>query len=107
MEKDRRRSLIKNRHRNKTATNKSIDKLTYCPKKHKQKFVRKLRQQLQATTVAANVKSKEPVKVLKFRSWNLDGIEAGTIETLENMIEQEDLDVRVRLACLLNIHLNE
>ena len=103
MEKDRRRSLIKNRHRNKTATNKSIDKLTYCPKKHKQKFVRKLRQQLQATTVAANVKSKEPVKVLKFGSWNLDGIEAGTIETLENMIEQEDLDVRVRLASLLKI----
>ena len=53
--------------------------------------------------MAANVKSKEPVKVLKFGSWNLDGIEAGTIETLENMIEQEDLDVRVRLASLLKI----
>ena len=101
MGKDRHRSLIKKRHSNKTVTNKSIDKSTYCLKKHKQKFVKKLRQQLQATTVAARVSSKEPVKVLKFGSWNLDGIEAGTIETLENMIEQEDLDVRVDLACLL------
>ena len=45
MGKDRRRDIIK---ANKPSTSNSIDKLTYCPKKHKQKFVKKLRQQLQS-----------------------------------------------------------
>ena len=43
MGKDRRRNSVK---ANKPSTSKSIDKITYCPKKHKQKFVKKLRQQL-------------------------------------------------------------
>ena len=90
MGKDRRRDFIK---ANKPSTSNSIDKLTYCPKKHKQKFVKKLRQQLQSRSKEVRVRENRPVRDLKFGSWNLDGIEAGTLETLDNMIRQEDLDV--------------
>ena len=96
MGKDRRRTSVK---ANKPSTSKTIDKITYCPKKHKQKFVKKLRQQLR-TNDPSSVKQSQPVRVLKFGSWNIDGIEAGTVETLENIVKQEDLDVRE----IMNVH---
>ena len=37
MGKDRRRNSVK---ANKPSTSKSIDKITFCPKKHEQKFVK-------------------------------------------------------------------
>ena len=37
MGKDRRRNSVQ---ANKPSTSKSIDKITFCPKKHKQKFVK-------------------------------------------------------------------
>ena len=90
MGKDGRRSVFK---ASKPSTSNSIDKRTYCPQKHKQKVVKKLRQQLQSSCKNVEVKEDRPVRVLKFGSWNLDGIEAGTLETLDNMVRQEDLDV--------------
>ena len=51
---------------NKPSTSISIDKLTYCPKKHKQKFVKKLRQQLQSRSKEVQVKENRPVRILKF-----------------------------------------
>ena len=47
---------------NKPSTSKSIDKITYCPKKHKQKFVKKLRQQLRTTNVPSSVEQRQPVR---------------------------------------------
>ena len=66
MRKDRRRNSVKT---NKPST--SIDKITYCPKKHKQKFVKKLRQQLPTTNVPSSVEQSQPVRILKFGSWNI------------------------------------
>ena len=68
MGKDRRRDFIK---ANKPSTSNSIDKLTYCPKKHKQKFVKKLRQQLRTTNVPSSMEQCQPVRILKFGSWNI------------------------------------
>ena len=91
MGKDRRRNTVK---ANKPSTSKSIDKITYCQKKHKQKFVRMLRLQLRTKNVPSSVQQSSPIRILKFGSWNIDGIEAGTIEAIENLVKQEDLDVR-------------
>ena len=97
MGKDRRRNTVK---ANKPSTSKSIDKITYCPKKHKQKFVRMLRLQLRTKNVQSSVQQSSPVRILKFGSWNIDGIEAGSIEAIENLVKQEDLDVRE----IMNVH---
>ena len=97
MRKDRCRNSVK---ANKPSTSKSIDKITYCPENHKQKFVKKLRQQLRTTNDPSSVKQSQPVRVLKFGSWNIDRIEAVTAETLENIVKQEDLDVRE----IMNVH---
>ena len=67
MRKDRRRNSVK---ANKPSTSKSIDKITYCPKKHKQKFVKKLRQQLRTINVPSSMEQSQPVRILKFDSWN-------------------------------------
>ena len=91
MKKDRRKSKFNKV--NKPSTNKSLDKLTYCPAKHKQKFVRKLRQQLQKTAYRRPNSSPEVVDFLKFGSWNVGGLDPGTHEALENIILSEELHV--------------
>ena len=68
MRKDRRRNSVK---ANKPSTSKSIDKITYCPKKHKQKLVKKLRQHFRTTNVLSSVEQCQPVRILKFGSWNI------------------------------------
>ena len=68
MGKDRRRNSVK---ANKPSTSKCIDKITYCPKKHKQKLVKKLRQQLRTTNVPSSMEQCQPVRILKFGSWNI------------------------------------
>ena len=68
MGKDRRRNSVK---ANKPSTSKSIDKITYCPKKHKQKFVKKLRQQLQTINVPSSMEQSQPVRILNFDSLNI------------------------------------
>ena len=87
MKKDRRKSKFNKV--NKPSTNKSLDKLTYCPAKHKQKFVRKLRQQLQKTKAHGPNSPQKVITALKFGSWNVDG--PGTHEALENIILSEEL----------------
>ena len=41
---------------------KSIGKIPYCSEKHKQKFVKKLRQQLRTTNVPSSVEQRQPVR---------------------------------------------
>ena len=62
--------------------------------------MKKLRQQLPTTNVPSSVEQSQPVRILKFGSWNIDGIEAGTVEALQNIVNQEDLNVRE----ILNVH---
>ena len=56
--------------------------------------MRMLRLQLRTKNVPSSVQQSSPIRILKFGSWNIDGIEAGTIEAIENLVKQEDLDVR-------------
>ena len=74
MKKDRRKSKF-----NKVKKQKPWQ-ITYCPAKHKQKFVRKLHQQLEKTEAHSPKSSPEVVDVLKFGSWNVDGLDPGTPE---------------------------
>ena len=68
MGKDRRRNYVK---ANNPSTSKSIDKITYCPKKHKQKLVKKLRQQLRTINVPSSMEQSQPVRILNFDSLNI------------------------------------
>ena len=93
MTKDRRRTLLSKIDR-KPSTNKSVDKITYCPAKHKQKFVKKLRQQLQKVKLQDPSCPPKDANMLKFASWNIGGFDPGTHEPLDSIILSEGLHVR-------------
>ena len=96
MTKDRRRTLLSKNVR-KPSTNKSLDKITYCPAKHKQKFVKKLRQQLQKVKLQDPSCPPKDASILKFASWNIGGLDPGTHEALDSIILSEGLHVRDEL----------
>ena len=86
------RNSRKAKQRIKMKTNKLMDKITYKPEKHKQKFNKKLRSKLKARReVPANLK--ENVEFMKFGSFNINGIDLESSIAIEKILEQEDLDV--------------
>ena len=72
---------ISRKIREKNSTNKVIDMLTYfiLAKKHKQRIVRKMRQELQTKTIPPVKPTPPEPNTLKFGSFNINGprIEAG------------------------------
>ena len=84
----------------KPQTNKIINKLTYNPAKHKQKFVKKLRQQLQEKTPTVT-KIPEPPTSLTFGSFNVNGLDLEASWAAEELIKKRGLDVS-NLSQILN-----
>ena len=75
MERPKRsRHLLQGKKRIKAKTNKLVDRLTYIPSKHKQKFTRELRNRLQKKSIIPP-KSKECPNTLKFGSHNINGLD--------------------------------
>ena len=76
-------------------TNKILDRLTYSPQKHKQKFVRKLRQKLPQLAAPAN-----PLPVskssLKFGSININGLDHEAAWAVGQLLKVHQLDVRIQ-----------
>ena len=58
----------------KPQSNKLVDRLTFNPKKHKQKEKRNLRQQLQKKSIPTEI-PKTPSTSLKFGSFNINGLD--------------------------------
>ena len=73
-------------------TSRIIDRLTYSPKKHKNKKVRKLREKMRAKD-----KQTDDVPVtrdtLKFGSFNVNGLDIEARWAVEQLLESRDFDV--------------
>ena len=76
----------------KVQTAKLLDRLTYCPNKHKQKFTRNLRQKLQRK-LAIKEKTPEPSSSLKFGSFNVNGLDLEASWAVEQLIFTRGFDV--------------
>ena len=74
-------------------TNKILDRLSYEPKRHKQKFVRKLRLQLQQKQLSLPQKPPEKSE-MKFGSLNINLLDLEASVAVETFIKEKSLDVR-------------
>ena len=83
------------KHR-KIKTNKIIDRLTYCPNKHKQKFTKKLRQKLQEKNPPPPLVENPCPTTLKFGSFNVNGLDLEASWAVENLLKQRSFDVSIR-----------
>ena len=92
METTYRRKLNFLQRHSKPKTNKITDRLTYNPKKHKQKAIAALRQKLQQK----KIKPAKPVtlpSVLKFGSFNVNGLDLEAAWAVEQLLKQRGFDV--------------
>ena len=75
-------------------TSKIIDRLTYCPKKHKQKHTKHLRKQLQTRDPPAPPKAPTPSTSIKFGSININGLDLEASWAVDQLISKRGFDVR-------------
>ena len=94
MDKHNARSRELFRHRHKARTNKILDRITYSPKKHKQKVTRKLRQDLRTKNLPPD-KSTTPSTSLKYGSFNINGLDLEASWAVEELLNRRGFDVSV------------
>ena len=80
----------------KPQTNKLVDRLTFNPKKQKQKEKRNLRQQLQQKVIPTE-KKKTTSTSLKFGSFISNGLDLETSWAVGELLETRSFDVRKNL----------
>ena len=90
--KTRRNQTYSHNRIHKVRTNKLVDKLTYNPRKHKQKAKRKLREKLQAQALPTT-SSTAPTTSLKFGSFNVNGLVIEASWAVEQMLTKRGFDV--------------
>ena len=71
-----------------------IDRLTYCPKKHKQKVVKSMRKRLQERKKAVTNVEPAPVSTLKFGSININGLDMEASWAVSQIISNRGYDVK-------------
>ena len=92
---ERNRSNRNSRHaktRSRLRTNKIIDRLTFNPKKHKQKKTKELRQQLQRKALADPPQCSSESS-LKFGSFNINGLDFEASWAVEELVKKHGFDV--------------
>ena len=82
---------IKNRI-SKTTPNKLVDRLTYSPKRHKQKVTKKLRQELQDKSLPSTTPA-TPAPTLLFGSFNVNGLDIEASWAIDQLIDRRGYDV--------------
>lgn len=85
---------MRRRSRVRLRTQKVIDRLLYEPEKHKQKFVRSLRQKLKdgSPTTSGNVG--ERIAELVVGAMNIRGLDGETNAALRRLMKERGFDVR-------------
>ena len=92
--KDARNSRYRKNRVHKPQTNKLLDKITYNPKKHKQKVTKKLRKELQNKSIQNSAKSKPCSTSLKFGSHNINGLDLEASWAVQELLKSRGFDVR-------------
>ena len=95
MEKPKRsRNFLQGKKRVKAKTNKLVDRLTYIPTKHKQKFTRGLRSKLQEKNLPPP-KVRQCSTTLKFGSHNINGLDLEASWAVNELLKTRHFDVRI------------
>ena len=77
----------------KIRTNKIQDRLTYCPQKHKQKYVKSLRLKLASSTPQKPKLDPPPKTSLKVGSININGLDLEATWAVEQLLDKHGFDV--------------
>ena len=77
----------------KPPSKKIVDRLTYNPAKHKQRFTRTLRQQLQKKNSPQDPQPPQPSPKIKFGSFNVNGLDTEAAWAIEQLLKQRCFDV--------------
>ena len=78
--------------RAKAQTNKIVSKLTYSPAKHKNKVIKHMRLRLQEKAMHAPAPP-QPKTVLKFGSFNVNGLDMEVSWAVHQLIQKRGFDV--------------
>ena len=89
-----RNSHYRKKRVHKPQTNKLLDKITYNPKKHKQKVIRKLRKELKNKFIKNSTKNKQCSTSLKFGSHNINGLDLEASWAVQELLKTRGFDVR-------------
>ena len=91
-----RRSTQKFHHR-KADSRKILSRITYNPKKHKQKKTKSLRKQLQQKECQASPSITHVSDTLKFGSFNVNGLDVEAAWAVEKLLKDRGFDVIIRV----------
>ena len=80
------------KRQHKANINKIIGKITYNPKKHKQKDKKKLRAKLQEQKIP-DIHPVSPPTTLKFGAFNINGLDLEVSWAVEELLEKRGFDV--------------
>ena len=83
----------------KVNSNKIIDKLTYVPERHKQKFVNKLRQKLAQKPSLKPSSNQQPSSSLKIGSININGLDLEAHWAVQELLNEHKFDVSNMKIC--------
>ena len=94
------------RARAKIQTNKIIDRLTFSPKKHKQKVKKIVRQKLRLQPRLPQLTpAPQTVTRLKFGAFNVNGLDLEASWTIEQLLKDREFDVRHQTLSLFKTSL--
>ena len=79
--------------RHKIQTAKLMDRLTFCPSKHKQKSIRHQRNLLQAKPLQKTKPPAPPPTHIKFGSFNINGLDLEANWAVQELLEKRGFDV--------------
>ena len=83
-----------NKRMHRARTNKLLDRLTYIPKRHKQKVRRQLRQNLKQKALPPD-KPAPPSTSLKYGSFNINGLDLEASWAVEELLNKRGFDVSI------------
>ena len=85
-------------------TAKVLDRITYSPSKHKQKNVRKMRQQLMLRPCISSIDESPTTPSIKFGSFNVNGMDTETFISIQNTLVSRGFDVGINIENLYTIY---
>ena len=97
------RNSRRSKSRQKLRTAKVLDRITYSPSKHKQKNVRKMRQQLMLRPCISSIDERPTTPSIKFGSFNVNGMDTETFISIQNTLDSRGFDVGINVDNLLTI----
>jgi hypothetical protein len=87
------RHSLQHKARHKIQTTKIMDRLTYSPKKHKQRRVKDMRERLQSKAPPPASKPLPPPTKLKFGSFNVNGLDLEACWAVQELLDKRGFDV--------------